>query len=86
MPATDVASILAARSSRVPRMRRYILSAALLLVFGMLAGCGQKGPLYLPTRAAAPASASSAPAAATSAARPAGAATVVTPASAASGG
>jgi len=86
MPTTDVASILAARSSRMPRMRRHILSAALLLVVGLLAGCGQKGPLYLPTRAAAPASASSTPATATSVSRPAGSATVAAPASSSSGG
>jgi predicted small lipoprotein YifL len=65
-------------------MRRHIISAALLLVFGLLAGCGQKGPLYLPTKAAAPASASSAPATATSAAKPAGAATTAVPASSSS--
>jgi predicted small lipoprotein YifL len=48
-------------------MRRYTLPAALLLTFGLLAGCGQKGPLYLPP--AQPAVATPAPAA--SAAKPA---------------
>ncbi|HEY7871277.1 MAG TPA: lipoprotein [Rudaea sp.] len=67
-------------------MRRHIIFVALLLVFGLLAGCGQKGPLYLPTKAAAPASAASTPAMATPTAKPAGAATVAAPASSSSSG
>jgi len=68
-------------------MRHHYLAATLLLLgFGLLAGCGQKGPLYLPTKAAAPASASSTPKPATSAAKPAGATTVAAPASSSSGG
>lgn len=65
-------------------MRRHVVSASLLLLgIGLLAGCGQKGPLYLPTRPAAPAT--SAPATAASAARPATAATAAVPAAAVSG-
>jgi predicted small lipoprotein YifL len=67
-------------------MRRSMISAALLLVFGLLAGCGQKGPLYLPTKAAAPTPASSAPGTATSASKPTGATTIVAPASSSSSG
>jgi predicted small lipoprotein YifL len=67
-------------------MPRFVLRASLLLGLGLLAGCGQKGPLVLPTKPAAPAPASSAPAPATSAARPAGAATTVAPASTATSG
>jgi predicted small lipoprotein YifL len=65
---------------------RYFAAPLLLLGFGLLAGCGQKGPLYLPTKAAAPASAASTPAATTSAAKPAGPATIAAPASSSSDG
>lgn len=53
-------------SDWVARMRRYTLPAALLLTFGLLAGCGQKGPLYLPQ----PQPAVATPAPAASAAKP----------------
>lgn len=68
--------------------RRIVVSASLLLLgTGLLAGCGQKGPLFLPTKPAAPASATtSSPAPATSAAKPAPATTSAAPASASSGG
>ncbi|HJR10131.1 MAG TPA: lipoprotein [Rhodanobacteraceae bacterium] len=65
---------------------RHFAAPLLLLGFGLLAGCGQKGPLYLPTRPAALASASSTPATATPAAKPAGSATVAAPASSSPGG
>lgn len=68
-------------------MRRHAISASLLLLgFGLLAGCGQKGPLTLPTKPGTTAPASAAhkhkkhhPA------KPASPATTA-PASAASGG
>jgi len=66
--------------------RRHFAALLPLLGFGLLAGCGQKGPLYLPTKAPAPASAASTPAMATSTAKPAGAATVAAPASSSSSG
>ncbi|HEY9112394.1 MAG TPA: lipoprotein [Rhodanobacteraceae bacterium] len=65
---------------------RIVISASLLLLgAGLLAGCGQKGPLFLPTKPAAPPPASSTPAPAASAGQPAPAATLATPASASSG-
>ncbi|WIG57070.1 MAG: hypothetical protein OJF61_002858 [Rhodanobacteraceae bacterium] len=45
-------------------MRRHLFTAVLLLAFGMLAGCGQKGPLVLPPpnpAVATPSSAASTP-------------------------
>ncbi|HET9817586.1 MAG TPA: lipoprotein [Rhodanobacteraceae bacterium] len=68
-------------------MRRHLVAATLLLLgAGLLAGCGQKGPLFLPKpNVAAPASAPSTPAPAASAANPAGAASAATPASATRG-
>lgn len=52
-------------------MRRTLLCTALLLAIGLLAGCGNKGPLVLPTRSgSAVAPAASAPAAAASAPLP----------------
>jgi predicted small lipoprotein YifL len=49
-------------------MRRFILCTALLLATGLLAGCGNKGPLVLPPgqSGSAVAPASSVPAPATS--------------------
>jgi len=69
-------------------MRRRIVVSALLLLCGaaLLAGCGQKGPLFLPTKSAVPASASSVPPAPTSTARPASASTAAVPAAGSSGG
>lgn len=68
---------------RVARMRRHIVFAALLLGFGLLAGCGQKGPLYLPP----PKSVVATPAPAVSDAKPASAVTAAAPtASTSSGG
>ncbi|TAN02888.1 MAG: hypothetical protein EPN36_15380 [Rhodanobacteraceae bacterium] len=68
-------------------MRHHVVSASLLLLgFGLLAGCGQKGPLYLPTKPVAPAAAASTPAPAATAAKPATAATAARPATAASSG
>lgn len=63
-------------------MRRQIVFAALLLGFGSLAGCGQKGPLYLP----APQPVVAAPAAAPTSAKPAAAVTAAAPAVSTSGG
>jgi predicted small lipoprotein YifL len=70
-------------------MRRRIVISALLLLCGaaLLAGCGQKGPLFLPARGAIPATAaSSPPAPAVSTARPAPASTDAAPAAGSSGG
>ncbi|TAM93732.1 MAG: hypothetical protein EPN40_12990 [Rhodanobacteraceae bacterium] len=69
-------------------MRRHVVYGSLLLLgFGLLAGCGQKGPLFLPTKPATPASAAPASAsAAPSAAKPARATTAAVPASATSNG
>ncbi|HKU79183.1 MAG TPA: lipoprotein [Rhodanobacteraceae bacterium] len=70
-------------------MRRRIVVSALLLLCStaLLAGCGQKGPLFLPTRSAVPASPSSSqPAPAISTARPASASTAAVPAAGSSGG
>jgi predicted small lipoprotein YifL len=69
-------------------------SLLLLLAAGLLAGCGQKGPLFLPARPVVPAAASSAPASAdsstpapaTSAAQPVPATTSAVPAFASSSG
>jgi predicted small lipoprotein YifL len=64
-------------------MRPGIVVSALLLLCGavLLAGCGQKGPLFLPTKSAVPASAASAqPVPAMSTARPAPASTAAVPA------
>ncbi|HLI17286.1 MAG TPA: lipoprotein [Rhodanobacteraceae bacterium] len=67
-------------------MRRHIIAASLLVFgIGLLAGCGQKGPLVLPTKPA-PAPTSAVPASSASVAKPAGATTTVAPASATSGG
>ncbi|HJR13732.1 MAG TPA: lipoprotein [Rhodanobacteraceae bacterium] len=67
--------------------RRVVISASLLLLgTGLLAGCGQKGPLFLPTKPATAASASSVPAPAASAATPAPATTSAAPAPASSSG
>lgn len=66
----------------VARMRRHIVFAGLLLGFGLLAGCGQKGPLYLPT----PNPAVATPTTATSAAKPAAPTTAATPAASTSSG
>ncbi|HEX5489497.1 MAG TPA: lipoprotein [Rhodanobacteraceae bacterium] len=68
-------------------MRRHPVVATLLLFgAGLLAGCGQKGPLFLPKpNVETPASAPSTPSPAASAALPAGAASAATPASATRG-
>ncbi|TAL82676.1 MAG: sugar transporter [Rhodanobacter sp.] len=50
-------------------MRRLILLLSLSLSAAFLGGCGQKGPLVLPTRPAAAAAAPASPAAAASSAR-----------------
>ncbi|WP_329741932.1 LPS translocon maturation chaperone LptM [Dyella sp. A6] len=65
-------------------MRRSVLLLPFCLATAALAGCGNKGPLYLPTRPApaAPAVTSSAPAAAASATLPAAASTATLPATA----
>ena len=63
-------------------MRRYIGLAVLMLGFGLLAGCGQKGPLFLPP----PKPAVVAPVAAPTAAKPASAVTAATPAPSTSSG
>lgn len=42
-------------------MRRLLLPTLAVLSAAALAGCGNKGPLVLPTKPAAPASAASAP-------------------------
>ncbi|MDE2309187.1 MAG: lipoprotein [Xanthomonadaceae bacterium] len=52
-------------------MRRSLLLLPFCLMATLLAGCGQKGPLVLPTRPAA-ATAPAAPAAAASSAAPSG--------------
>ncbi|HEX5952314.1 MAG TPA: lipoprotein [Rhodanobacteraceae bacterium] len=65
-------------SIRIACMRRRVVVSALLLSCSaaLLAGCGQKGPLFLPARGAIPATAaSSPPAPAVSTARPAPAST-----------
>ena len=53
-------------------MRRFILCTALLLAAGLLAGCGNKGPLVLPpgSSGSTVAPAATAPAPATSASLP----------------
>lgn len=63
-------------------MRRYIIFAVLALGFGLLAGCGQKGPLYLPPPKATVAT----PSTAASVAKPAPATTAAVPAAATSSG
>lgn len=92
-PAGDPAVTLYSRlvSHGIACMRRRIVVSASLLLLGtgLLAGCGQKGPLFLPIKPAAPASAmtsSPAPTPATSTAKPAPATTSAAPASASSGG
>ncbi|MGN6788273.1 MAG: LPS translocon maturation chaperone LptM [Rhodanobacteraceae bacterium] len=50
------------------RRRVLVFASLLLLGIGVLAGCGQKGPLFLPAKPAAPASAASAAAPSASAA------------------
>jgi len=71
--------------ARIACMRHHIAPTLLLLSIGLLAGCGQKGPLFLPAKPVAPASAStSAPALST--AKPAPAMTSGVPASASSSG
>jgi predicted small lipoprotein YifL len=70
-------------------MRRRVVVSALLAACGaaLLAGCGQKGALFLPTKAAVPASASSSPPApAASIARPAPISTDAAPATGSSSG
>lgn len=63
-------------------MRRHIVCVSLLsLGLGLLAGCGQKGPLYLPP----PRPVVTAPAASASTVKPAAAATVSVPAASSSG-
>ncbi|MGH8214502.1 MAG: LPS translocon maturation chaperone LptM [Rhodanobacteraceae bacterium] len=54
-------------------MRRHVISASLLLLgAGLLAGCGQKGPLFLPpTKPVAPQPAASTPPPAPAVAAPA---------------
>lgn len=64
---------------------RHALTVLLLLAAAALAGCGNKGPLVLPTRPAAPAPAASAAPAPPGSAAPAPAASVA-PATASSSG
>lgn len=61
-------------------MRRPALLLPFCLAAVALAGCGNKGPLYLPARPAMPAATSTMPAAAASTARPATSSTAATPA------
>ncbi|HJP98951.1 MAG TPA: lipoprotein [Rhodanobacteraceae bacterium] len=63
-------------------MRRHLVSASLLLLgAGLLAGCGQKGPLFLPpTKPATPAPATSTPPPAPASSVPAPAASATSPA------
>ncbi|MGH8184336.1 MAG: LPS translocon maturation chaperone LptM [Rhodanobacteraceae bacterium] len=84
---TNRALILGADSPSGCAMHHHVVPASLLLLgIGLLAGCGQKGPLYLPTRPASSAPADSPPPPATSVAKPAAAATAAIPAAATSGG
>jgi len=70
-----------------PRMRRHVITASLLLLgAGLLAGCGQKGPLFLPpTKPATPPPASSAQQPAPASSAPARAVRAASPATAISG-
>lgn len=63
-------------------MRRLVTGLSLLLAIAVLAGCGQKGALFLPQ----PRPATTAPAPAASTAAPAAAGTTAVPTSAASSG
>ena len=68
-------------------MRRRVITASLLLLgTGLLAGCGQKGPLFLPpTKPATPQPASSTQQPAPAISAPAPAASAASPATAVSG-
>jgi predicted small lipoprotein YifL len=77
-------AILRSYFAEIPAMRRSILLLPFCLAAFALAGCGNKGPLYLPAKpvAPAPAATTSAPATTVSTSAPAHAASVSpTPAS-----
>jgi predicted small lipoprotein YifL len=78
----DMAKPAPKASAQPSGMRRHIISAALLLVFGLLAGCGQKGPLVMP----APKPVVTPPSASASMVKAAAPATVSAPAAASSSG
>ncbi|MBM7129785.1 LPS translocon maturation chaperone LptM [Dyella mobilis] len=59
-------------------MRRPILLLPACLVFAAIAGCGNKGPLYMPPPTPRPVQPAPAPAHASTAAQPASASSVVT--------